>query len=91
LVFAGREGLEVASAGLAPNAEEAVTPEALEWADLIFVMERSHRAKLQREFGRSVRGKRVVCLDIRDDYDFMDAPLVALLEARVGVHLRGAK
>jgi predicted protein tyrosine phosphatase len=35
-------------------------------------MERSHRAQLQRRFGRHLRRARIACLDIRDDYEFMD-------------------
>jgi predicted protein tyrosine phosphatase len=86
-VFGGRGDLEAASAGLAPDAEEVVTPELLEWADLILVMEPSHRALLQRRFGRHLRRARIACLDIRDDYEFMDGALVRLLEARVTPHL----
>ena len=86
-LFAGRPGLEAASAGLAPDAEEVVTPDLLDWAQLIFVMEPAHRAKLRRQFGAHLRHARVVCLDIPDRYGFMDAALVALLEARAGVHL----
>lgn len=51
-------------------------------------MERAHRAKLQRRFGGRLKGKRVICLDIPDDYAFMQPELVALLEKRVGPHLR---
>lgn len=86
-VFADRPGVETASAGLAPDAEEPVTPDHLDWADLILVMERAHRAKLQRRFGHWLKGKRIVCLDIPDDYAFMQPELVALLEKRVGRHL----
>lgn len=32
-------------------------------------------------------GKRVICLDIPDDYGFMDAALIRLLEAKVPPHL----
>lgn len=52
-------------------------------------MERAHRAKLQRRFGSSLKGKRVVCLDIPDDYDFMQPELAALLETRVARFLSG--
>lgn len=86
-IFASRPGVETASAGLAPDAEEPVTPDHLDWADLIFVMERAHRVRLQRRFGRWLKGKRVICLDIPDDYAFMQPELVALLEKRVGRHL----
>ncbi|MFN3816592.1 hypothetical protein [Brevundimonas sp.] len=54
------------------------------WADIIFVMERAHRAKLQRRFRAHLKRVRVVCLDIPDDYAFMQPELVALLEKRVG-------
>lgn len=83
-VFASHPGVETVSAGLAPDAEEPVTPDHLDQADIIFVMERAHRAKLQRRFGAHLKGKRVVCLDIPDDYDFMQPELAALLETRVG-------
>ena len=49
-VFSAREDLEVASAGLDPACGNPVTPDLVEWADLIFVMEKRHRAKLQRQF-----------------------------------------
>lgn len=87
-VFGGRSDLEVASPGLAPDADEPVTAELLEWAELIFVMEKSHSARLQRRFKAHLRHARVVCLDIPDDYAFMDPVLVQLLLARVGPHLR---
>lgn len=51
-------------------------------------MERAHRAKLQRRFGKHLKGKRVICLDIPDDYAFMQLELVALLEKRVGPHIK---
>jgi predicted protein tyrosine phosphatase len=82
-VFADWPGIETASAGLAPDADEAVTAELVEWADIIFVMEKRHRATLQRRFRKSLGRARVVCLDIPDDYGFMDQALVAILKARV--------
>ena len=87
-VFASRPGVETASAGLAPDAEEQVTPDHLEWADIIFVMERAHRAKLQRRFKAHLKRARVICLDIPDDYAFMQPELVALLEKKVGAYLK---
>ena len=82
-VFANREGIEVASAGLDDKCGNPVTPELLDWADLVFVMERAHRSKLQRRFKAHLKDVRLICLDIPDDYEFMDPTLVRLLEARV--------
>ena len=86
-VFAEWPNIEVSSAGLKHDADNPVTPELLAWAQLVFVMERAHRTKLSRHFRRHLDGKRVVCLDIPDDYRFMDPALVSLLETRVAPHL----
>ena len=60
------------------------------WADIIFVMEKVHRNKLQRRFRSSLRNARVICLDIPDDYEFMDPGLVRLLQIKVARHLPDA-
>lgn len=87
-VFMAYPGVEAASAGLAPDAEEQLTSEHLDEADLIFVMERVHQVRLKRRFASHLKGKKIVCLDIPDDYGYMQPELVALLEARVTPHLR---
>jgi len=86
-IFADWPGIETSSAGLRHDAENPVTPELLAWADLVFVMERGHRARLAARFETSLRGKRIICLEIPDDFAFMDAELIRLLETRVPRHL----
>ncbi|MCJ2129308.1 low molecular weight protein tyrosine phosphatase family protein [Methylobacterium sp. E-045] len=88
-VFSGRSECEVASAGIDHDADEPVTAEWLEWADIVFVMERRHRTKLRHRYGAALKHARVICLDIPDDYGFMDPDLVRLLDKRVTPHLRG--
>jgi predicted protein tyrosine phosphatase len=51
-------------------------------------MEKAHRAKLQRRFRNHLKRARVICLDIPDDYAFMQPELVALLERKVGPFLK---
>jgi len=46
-------------------------------------MEKSHRRKLAKNFQPWLKGKRVVCLDIPDDYEYMDLALVELLKKKV--------
>jgi predicted protein tyrosine phosphatase len=86
-VFASWPNVETDSAGLAPDAETVLSADQVEWADVIFVMEKTHRATLALRFKAQLKGKKVVCLDIPDDYEFMQAELVALLEKRVRRHL----
>jgi predicted protein tyrosine phosphatase len=81
-VFGAVPGIETCSAGLSPEADSPLTPELLAWADIIFVMEKTQRALLSRAFSRHLRGKRVVCLDIKDDYEYMDPELIRLLWER---------
>ena len=88
-VFATRPGIEVMSAGTDNDADTPLTAELVEWADTIFVMERTHRSKLQSRFKSSLKRTRVICLDIQDKYKFMDPELVRLLEAKVSRHLGG--
>jgi predicted protein tyrosine phosphatase len=87
-MFSGRSGFEVASAGLNPDAETEVSAELLGWSDVIFVMEKAHRNKLMKKFKPHLKNKRVICLDIPDEFEFMDPSLVRLLEAKVGPYLR---
>ena len=82
-VFAEYEGLEVDSAGIDRGAEIPLTPEAIEWADIIFVMEKSHRTKLSKNFQSYLKNQRVVCLDIRDEYKYMEPTLVELFKKKV--------
>jgi len=86
-IFSGRGGMEVASAGVAPNAVNPVSGELVRWADLIFVMEEWHQSELARRFPPHLENKRVICLDIPDQFEFMDPVLVRLLEAKAGPFL----
>ena len=87
-LFSGRPDLDVRSAGLSPDADEIVTPELIEWADIIFVMEAGHRAMLSRSFGRLLKNKKIVCLQIPDNFGYMAPDLIELLTARVTPHFR---
>jgi predicted protein tyrosine phosphatase len=51
-------------------------------------MEKVHRRRLSTKFGRFLNGKRVVCLDIPDDYGYMQAELIKILESKAGGFLR---
>ncbi len=82
-VFAGRSDIEVLSAGTNNDAENPLSQEQIEWADIIFVMERAHRAKVQKRYRSALRNKRLICLGIPDDYAFMDPDLIELLKAKV--------
>jgi predicted protein tyrosine phosphatase len=81
-VFADHPNVDVDSAGLNHDALVSLSPEQIQWADLICVMEKNHRNRLTKTFRKHLAGKRIVVLDIPDDYDYMDPALVELIKRR---------
>lgn len=82
-IFADLPGIATASAGTNNDAENPLTDELVAWADVIFAMERQHRTKLQQKHKAALKDKRLIVLDIPDDYAFMDPALVRLLHAKM--------
>ena len=89
-VFSQYPGIECDSAGLHESANVYLSPEQLRWADIIFVMDKAHRNKLQTKFRQHLNGKRVIVLGIPDDYAYMDPVLVTLLRSKVSAFVRFA-
>ncbi|MTW10823.1 phosphotyrosine protein phosphatase [Pseudoduganella eburnea] len=87
-VFASWPGVETDSAGLGADADVPLSTEQVAWANIIFVMEKAHRNRLSTKFRSHLNGKRVICLDIPDDYEYMQEELVRLLETKAGKFLR---
>ena len=50
-------------------------------------MERTHRSKLSAKFKAHLGNRRIVCLEIPDEYEFTDPELLCLLKAKVPSHL----
>ena len=83
-VFSRLPGVECASAGVHDSAGVPLDPELIDWADAIYVMEAIHRTRITKKFAKHLNGKRIVVLNIPDDYAFMEPRLVAILEKRAG-------
>jgi predicted protein tyrosine phosphatase len=86
-VFSAYDGITAIGAGTNNDSATPVSGDLIEWADIIFVMERSHRNKVSKKFKSFLKGKKLVCLDIPDDYDRMDPVLIRLLEIGVSKHV----
>jgi len=84
-VVIGRlDGVSADSAGVRKDSEVVVSRDQVEWADLVVLMENRYRKPLRDVVGGAVlRNKRVVSVDIADDYEVMDDALIALLLQRV--------
>jgi predicted protein tyrosine phosphatase len=86
-IFDGYNGYEARSAGTEEGARIQVTEGHIGWSDLIFVMEKKHTRRLRDKFADSLRNKQVICLDIPDDYRFMDEELIEILKSRVSEYM----
>ena len=86
-LFEGFPAYQVRSAGTQPEARIVLTEGHLGWADMIFVMEKSHLQRIQRKFPDALLEKKVVTLQIPDDYGLMDPELLEELRAKLGPHL----
>lgn len=82
--FADADGLETDRAGLSADADLPLSQEQVERATHIAVMEKRQLARLRRSFPKQVSGRKLVSLDIADDYTLMHPELVALLRQRAG-------
>jgi len=82
-IFTHVNGLIVASVGLDHDTALKINADYVAGSDLIFAMEKSHEMKLKRRFKRYLSGVKVVCLDIPDQYDYMQPELIKMLWEKV--------
>ena len=82
-VFSEYPDLDVKSAGVDRDATVVTTRELLEWADIIFVMEKRQRNIVHKKFKDIYASKQIICLYIPDEYAYMDPYLIELLKEKV--------
>jgi predicted protein tyrosine phosphatase len=81
---------KVKSAGTDKSASTVITSELLLWADAIVVMEKSHRDFIRKNYPQVYESKKIVCLYIPDDYEYMQSELIVLLKRRLNdVYAKG--
>lgn len=78
-----KRGYPVRSAGTSPRARRTVNAQDIQWADIIFVMEKKHKQRLTAQFSRLLQYKPLHVLDIPDEYRYMDEELVMTLEQSI--------
>lgn len=83
IIFSENPNLETRSGGLSDESPHVLDADDLEWADYIFVMTANHKNKLQDKFRNFLKDKKVIVLDISDEYDYMDPELIEILKKKV--------
>jgi predicted protein tyrosine phosphatase len=86
-LFKGNNVHNVRSAGTASVARIKISEKLLSWAGIIFVMEKRHREQLKSRFPLILDEKKIIVLNIADEYEYMDDELVELLKVSVNTYL----
>jgi predicted protein tyrosine phosphatase len=82
------EGLNVRSAGTSKGARVPLTEELINWADLILVMEEKHRVAIETHFGNEAAQKKIIVLNIPDNFYYMEPGLVSMIRERADPYLQ---
>jgi predicted protein tyrosine phosphatase len=82
-IFKDNQTHEFRSAGTENDARIKVNEKLINWADLIFVMEKRHKQRLQDKFDQLLYDKKIIILDIEDNYQYMDEELIETLKTSV--------
>ena len=83
-ILNGVNGHNVRSAGTENNSRVKITPGLLGWSDIIYCMERKHLQRIKEKYQDIIKDKKVIILNIHDDYSYMDEHLIELLKCGVG-------
>jgi predicted protein tyrosine phosphatase len=79
-IYRRDERVRVRSAGISDKSPHTISRSDLEWADLVLVMEREHKSRIAALFpGQPLPP--VESLDIPDDYEYMEAELISLIQS----------
>ncbi len=79
-MFDGVGGHHVRSAGTENNSRVKVTNGLIGWADTNFCFEKKHLRRLKEKYTSEIVNKRVITLNISDDYSYMDENLQDVLQ-----------
>jgi predicted protein tyrosine phosphatase len=79
-IFKDNQDHEFRSAGTENNARIKVNEKLINWAEMIFVMEKHHKQRLQEKFDHLLDDKKIIILDIEDNYQYMDEELIEILK-----------
>ena len=86
-IYGKRTDISVKSAGLFAGAETELSQELVNWADIIFVMEKAQQNKIIKKFKNVYNKKAVINLNIPDDYEYMEQTLIDLLSAKLDSYI----
>jgi predicted protein tyrosine phosphatase len=88
-IYANDDRICVRSAGLSGKSPHQLSEKDLTWADLVLVMEQSHKSQLLKVFGKSSNMPKLEVLHIPDEYKYMDEELIEIIRSEVECFIDG--
>ncbi|KXI28995.1 low molecular weight protein tyrosine phosphatase family protein [Paraglaciecola hydrolytica] len=86
-VYSQYVGVNAIGCGTNADAETPLSGDLIEWAHVVFVMEKTHKSKVTKKYSALLKDKRLICLAIADNYQRMQPELVVLLKKKVSMHI----
>lgn len=86
-IYKNNEFILAKSAGTSPSARIKINQKHIDWAELIFVMEKKHRQLLEQRFENNLDRPKIIVLNIPDEYQYMDEELIEELRTKVAPYL----
>ena len=88
VIFANYPGIETLSAGTNNDAIAPISGDLIAWTDIVLVMEKHHKNKVSKKFGNQLGNRRLVVLNVPDNFEYMQEELVQLLKAKLPRYIR---
>ncbi len=89
-LYKNDERFEINSAGTDASAKTVINQQLLDWGDAIVVMEKAHRNFIRKQYPNAYSTKKIVCLYIPDEYEYMQKELVDAISVKFeDVYTRG--
>lgn len=85
-IYRNDDRIEVRSAGMSAKSKHILAADDVAWADLILVMENRYKTRIVDMF-RGLALPEIVNLDIPDEYQYMDAELVGVIQNGVEFYI----
>jgi predicted protein tyrosine phosphatase len=87
-IYKNYSEINVKSAGTEPSARIKLNSKIIEWSDYIFVMEKKHKQRMCENFPAETKDKRIIILNIPDEYKYMDPDLIEEIKSKVEEYIK---
>lgn len=86
-IFKNNGRHQIRSAGTSNMARIKISQKLIDWASVIFVMEKKHKSRILERFTVLDADERIIVLDIPDEYPYMNPELIEELKTVVPHYL----